>query len=446
MEFVAPVDQGDELASVAPRWHHTAVDAPTIPPPSVGPRPLDGIKVLDLTRVLAGPFATRILSDLGAEVVKVEPPEGDLSRAWGTVIGGQSGFFVQQNVGKRALCVNLRAEGGPELIQRLATHADIVIENFRPGIMDRFGLGYDELRQRNPALIMLSISGFGQRGPGRDRPAYASIVQAEMGLVERQATADGAAPTDPVLSIADTYAGLHGLVGVLAALHLRSQTGVGQHIDMAMLNSMTFTDDYAHHAMDESELVRLGGTLWETGFGSIVVAGTQQTLWADLARVGRVNDGLTRDVDLPTKIRVRGEILRDTLAQVNSTEELEALLDGSNTVWGRVKPFGEIFEEDVATERRVFTSVDNRAGGQRRVMEAPYHFSHAQAGARGPAPHRGEHNAEILRDWLGFDTQQIAVLAEQGVICRDDAAIAASESHREETGGANASSHAEGRS
>ena len=178
--------------------------------------PLEGLKVLDFSRVLAGPFAGRMLSDLGADVVKVEPPDGDVTRLWGKVIQGLPGYYHQQNAGKRNICMDLRADGAKELVFELVKEADILIENYRPDVMPRLGLGYDELKAVNPKLIMLSISGFGHGGPESHRPAYAPIVHAEAGLMYRQADRGGLPFNDLPLSVADTNASLHGLVGLLA--------------------------------------------------------------------------------------------------------------------------------------------------------------------------------------------------------------------------------------
>src|SRR5690242_20544433 len=200
---------------------------------------LNGVKVLDFTRVLAGPFASRILADLGADVVKIEPPEGDMTRLLGRKINGLSGYYTQQNVGKRSVCVDLMKPGAQGLMLRMAEKADIVLENYRPGVMASFGLGWDQLSAVNPRLIMMSISGFGQDGPERERASYAPIIHGEVGLLERQQFVDGTSgPRDFALSIADTYSGLHGVVGVLAALSYVQRTGIGQHVDMAMINAM----------------------------------------------------------------------------------------------------------------------------------------------------------------------------------------------------------------
>ncbi len=382
----------------------------------MAPAPLAGLRVLDFTRVVAGPFATRMMADLGADVVKVEPPDGDITRIWGDVRGGQSGFYVQQNAGKRNICVDLRADGATELLLRLAEVADVVIENFRPGIMDRYGLGYGALRAVNPSLIMLSVSGFGQASSQAGRAAYAPILHAESGLLARQAHFDQTAPTDPMLSIADTNAALHGLVAVLAALHLRTHTGLGQHIDLAMLNAMTVTDDYAHHALDGIPIRRLGGVVWPTGFGHLLIAANDQALWFLLQRGGRVADGLGPDASVAEKVETRRRVMVDWFAGFADRSALIAELDALNIAWGEVTPSAEVFDTELAQERRLSTLVDDRAGGQRRVTQSPYHFSQAVAGVAGPAPHRGEHNAAVLGDWLGLEPAGVEDLVASGTL------------------------------
>ncbi|MFB3105543.1 MAG: CaiB/BaiF CoA transferase family protein, partial [Pseudomonadales bacterium] len=215
--------------------------------------PLAHLKVLDFSRVLAGPFASRMLADLGADVVKVEPPDGDITRLWGRVIAGIPGFYHQQNAGKRNICIDLRADGAVELALELVRRADIVIENYRPDVMPRLGLGYAALQAVNPRIIMLSVSGFGQGGPESHRPAYAPIVHAEAGLLDRQARRGNIPVRDLPLSVADTNASLHGLAGILTAVIHREQTGVGQHIDIAMIDATIATDDQIHFDLEDSE-------------------------------------------------------------------------------------------------------------------------------------------------------------------------------------------------
>ena len=214
--------------------------------------PLDGIRILDMSRVLSGPYAGRMLSDLGADVLKVESPDGDVTRQIGKKVGDASGYYIQHNVGKRNVCIDLKKDGAAELIIALAQKADVVIENFRPGVMDRLGVGWDQLREANPKLIMLSISGYGRDGPERDRGGYAPLLHAETGLLARQSRVAGGAGADICISLGDTFASLHGTIAILAAINHVRNTGVGQHIDMAMLNALHATDDFANMILDDT--------------------------------------------------------------------------------------------------------------------------------------------------------------------------------------------------
>lgn len=196
--------------------------------------PYEGLRVLDLSQAIAGPYVGRVLADLGADVVKVEWPRGDVSDVFGRRIGGRSGLYTQMNAGKRGVTADLASAGGRELLRRLADRADVVVENFRTGVLERAGLGYRDLSATNPGVVVLSISGFGATSPERDRQAYAPVIHAESGLLARQSQLDGRPVTDVALALADTLAGLHGAVAVLAALALRRDTGAGQHIDLSM--------------------------------------------------------------------------------------------------------------------------------------------------------------------------------------------------------------------
>jgi len=380
--------------------------------------PLTGVRVLDLSRVLAGPFAGRMLADLGADVVKVEPPEGDITRGWGQVRHGLGGYYVQQNAGKRAVCVDLEAPGGTELVLRLAARADVLIENFRPHVMAQHGLGWERLSPLNPRLVMLSISGFGAASPEAHRPAYAPVLHAESGAVARQAELDGAPrTTDFVLSNADTNAGLHGLVAVLAALHLRERTGAGQHVDLAMLDAMLATDDYAHFALDEHEITRGGGEVWDAPGGPIMVTGDFRNLWRVLTGKLGVADPTPERASLGEKIRARRGAAAQFYASAFATRaELTAALDRAAIPWGDVRSVAEAFESPTARARESAVRVDDRAGGARRVVQSPYRFSNAPSGVAGVARYRGESNREVLTDWLGAGDDEISRLEAAGVL------------------------------
>ena len=373
--------------------------------------PLSGLKVLDFSRVLAGPFAGRMLSDLGADVVKVEPPDGDVTRLWGHVVGGLPGYYHQQNAGKRNICVDLRNVGAKALVLELVAEADILIENYRPDVMPRLGLGYDELSRANPRLIMLSISGFGQGGPESHRPAYAPIVHAEVGLMHRQAERAELPFSDLPLSVADTNASLHGLVGLLSAVIMRQQTGLGQHIDIAMIDATLATDDQVHYALEDSEASGpLRNDTWETGAGPILISADFRYLWHLLTGQMGVNDPTSKDTPLAEKIRIRREIVGEYLANLASWTEVEEAMAAMNLAWGRVRAPMTLRDQPTIAARKAIVDVDDRIGGTRPITQSPYRFSAARSGVRGPAPHRGEHNSAVLVDWLGKNPVQISQL------------------------------------
>src|SRR4051812_28206758 len=191
--------------------------------------PLAGVRVLDLSRVLSGPSCGKALADLGADVIKVEPPEGDLTRTARPRVGGVPVYFAQQNCGKRCISVDLHTDAGRDIVSELTTAVDVVLENFRPGVLDRLGIGYAAVRARNPRVVYCSISGYGQTGPMAGRRAYAPVMHAELGLMEFTARRLHAEPRAEAVSHADLYAGMQATVAILAALLQRDRTRVGQH-------------------------------------------------------------------------------------------------------------------------------------------------------------------------------------------------------------------------
>ena len=383
--------------------------------------PLAGLKVLDLSRVLAGPFAGRMLCDLGADVVKVEPPDGDITRLWGRVVANLPGYFSQQNAGKRNICIDLRAPGADALVHELVAAADILVENYRPDVMPRLGLGYETLRKINSRLIMLSISGFGQGGPESHRAAYAPIVHAEAGLLHRQAQRGGIPVTDLPLSVADTNAALHGLVGVLSAVIMRKRTGVGQHLDIAMLDATLATDDQVHYALENAEgSGPLANDIWETGAGSILISTDFRLLWKLLTTRLGVKDPTPEGADLATKIRLRRATVKARMAALNNLEEVEALMRDLNLAWGQVRDPATLPQQPTLMARGAIVQIDDRNGGTRPIIQSPYRFSAARSGVRGPAAHRGEHNSAVLADWLGKSPGDVAQLIESAVLLNSE--------------------------
>lgn len=386
--------------------------------------PLHGLRVLDFSRVLAGPFAGRMLSDLGADVVKIEPPDGDVTRLWGRDIAGLPGYYHQQNAGKRNICMDLRAPGAVDLVKDLVAKADIVIENYRPDVMPRLGLGYDTLKAVNPALIMLSISGFGQGGPESHRPAYAPIIHAEAGLMQRQANRGDIAVTDLPLSVADTNASLHGLVGLLSAVIMRQRTGKGQHIDIAMIDATFATDDQVHYAMEDSEdTAALPNDVWSTGAGPILLSADFRFLWVQLTKIMGVNDPTSKDTPLPEKIATRRGIVAEYMFALKDWTQVEDAMHAMDLAWGKVREPANVMKQPTLVARGAIVQMDDRAGGKRPLTQSPYRFSDASSGVRGPAPHRGEHNEEVLRQWLGHEDSQVSALAAAGILQHDETTL-----------------------
>lgn len=379
--------------------------------------PLENLKVLDFSRVLAGPFAGRMLADLGADVVKVEPPDGDVTRLWGHVIANIPGYYHQQNAGKRNICVDLRHPDARELILELARSADLVIENYRPDVMKRLGIDYEALSAVNPRLIMLSISGFGHDGPESHRPAYAPIVHAEAGLIDRSARRSESSHRDLPLSVADTNASLHGLVALLSAVIMRERTGRGQHIDIAMLDATMATDDQLHYDLEDSEHTGpLPSATWETGAGPILISADFRYLWKLLVEFFDMADPSTPDMVLTQKIAVRRAAINTFLAGLENWQAVEDAMNRMNLAWGQVRAASTLTSQPTVQARGSIAEVDDRAGGSRPITQSPYRFSDATSGVRGPAPHRGEHNVEILNDWLGRTPADAEKLEHSGVL------------------------------
>ena len=386
-----------------------------------GNYPLAGLKVLDFARVLAGPFAGRMLSDLGADVVKVEPPDGDITRLWGAEAATIRGYYHQQNAGKRNICVDLRASGAKDVISALVREADIVIENYRPDVMGRHGFDYEPLSKINPRLIMLSISGFGHNGPESRRPAYAAVIHAELGLISRQARRGEIPRRDLPLSVADTNAGLHGLVAILSAVIMRERTGQGQHIDMAMIDATLATDDQMQYDLEDSEVTGpIPPEVWETSVGPILISAEFKYIWYLLKNELGMPDPAGPDVTFDEKIRLRRAAANEWLQSFPDRDAMIAAMARLNLAWGDAREATDVRTQPTVAYRNSVVDIDDRAGGTRPIVQSPYRFSDAESGVRGPAPHRGEHNVTVLSDWCGIGEDRVQALLAEGVLLRDE--------------------------
>jgi CoA:oxalate CoA-transferase len=362
--------------------------------------PLDGVRVLDLSRALSGPLAGRILSDLGAEVVKVELAGADIAQGFGRKIHGRSGLYTQLNAGKRSVALDLRTDEGSATLLRLAQVCDIVVENFRPGVLDRLGIGWPQLSAVNPALLLLSISGFGQWGPQAQRQAYAPIIHAEAGLIGRQAEISGEPPADIAFALADSLAGLHGTIALLAALRLRDQTGLGQHIDLSMFEAMLATDDYTHYSLDDDLPGRPArGEVWQATGGPIMIASDRRHTWHQLTIHAGLRDP-DRRAPQQQRIAARAELIAAWIASFTDRNLLKQALTDADLAWADIRDPAAVLDQPTVTARGVVAMVDDGGGGQRPVIRMPYRFSRARAEPRGGAASTGEHTCDVLDRWL----------------------------------------------
>jgi CoA:oxalate CoA-transferase len=373
------------------------------------PAPLPPWRVLDMSQAISGPYAARMLSDLGADVLRIEGPRTDITDLFGVVTDGRAGMYAQMNAGKRNIGIDLAAEGAADLIRDLAAQADVLIENFRPGVMERLGLGYGRLSAVNPGLIMLSVSGFGAGGPDAGRRALAPVIHAESGLLARQAELDDRDPADLPLALADTLTGLHAAVAVLAALHQRAVTGRGQHIGLSMLAAVAASDDHAHAAIDGStEPYSSRGTIWQAPGGPLLIAAPPKHAWVMLSRRGLITDPAPPASDLDTKVRLRQQAIQDWMLQFDDRAALIAQLEGAGVAWAELRDSTNVFAAQAYS-----TAIP---GTSRRVAAMPYEFSAATATVRRGVARRGENNAEILTEWLGLDPADISALMDRGVL------------------------------
>jgi len=379
--------------------------------------PMAGLRVLDLSQAIAGPMIGRILADLGAEVVKVEWSNGDITNRFGPARGGITGLFLHMNAGKRGISVDRTAPGGTELLLQLAEQADVVIENFRPGVLDRWGLGYDVISARNPRVVMVSVSGFGRTSPESQRQAYAPVLHAEAGLVARQAKVDGMPMTDVAISLADEVAALHSSIAVLAALNMRHRTGTGQHIDLSMLEALIATDDHTSEAIDgRTDINDSRGYTWDVVGGPLLLAADPRTSWTRLSAHAGLTDPTPEGASLETKIANRRNAMQTWMQSFTDRDALKAALEKADIAWADVRDNATLFESASLRDGRAVQQVDDHAGGTRGVVRMPYRFSAAESAVRGAAPLRGQHNAPVLAEWLGASDDEIAALVERGVL------------------------------
>lgn len=393
-------------------------------------RPLDSIKVVDLTRVLSGPFCTMTLADLGAEVIKVEPPQGDDTRRWGPPFAsGESTYYLSINRNKQSIVLDLKSAPGQQALWDLIDRADIVIENFRPGTLDRLGFGWDAVHARYPRVIFVSISGYGQTGPLATLPGYDLIAQGEGGLMGVTGE-PGRPPVKVGFSIADLGAGMWAIIGTLAALRAREQTGVGERIDVSLLDTVVAWQTYlAENYLVAGEVARPLGSGHPTvapyqtfeasdGFFNLAVGNDGQ--WSRLCEIlDRVSSG-ERWYRAPEYARNAGRsVSRDVIAgQLNAIFRQRARVEWLQTFAeagipaGSVNSIAESFEHPQVRARGMVQHVEHPTIGQMSMVKVPLAFTLAETTPPTAPPLLGADTVAVLQA-LGYSPEQIAAVAQR---------------------------------
>jgi crotonobetainyl-CoA:carnitine CoA-transferase CaiB-like acyl-CoA transferase len=376
------------------------------------------VRVLDLSEVVAGPVVGRMLADLGADVIKLERPTGDITRTVAPEVDGQSVYFAQLNAGKRNIGIDLRNPASCRLLADLAEHVDVLLENFRPGVLAKRGLGATTLLARNPRLVYCSISGWGQTGPWSQRRAYAPLIHAETGLLELSARLRRRLPEQEVHVVADLNTGFFACSAILAALYQRTITGEGQHLDVAMADVALYSDDWA-----AADCVGAGDERFFDIWNHPVVTladGSHATLVGNRSRMfERFVDALGGDVatvcadprlaDFAARDDNRAlvdEVLGQLASNVRDFADLEARFEQAGLMAAPLRSVSELAATPWAREREAFRDL----GAGVRVPAAPWRSDRATIGVAAPAADRGAHTDEVLRDLLGLDDDAIARL------------------------------------
>ncbi len=377
--------------------------------------PLTGLKVLDLTRVVSGPFCTMLLADFGADVIKVEAPDGDPSRVTGIVGAGENPYFVNLNRNKRTITIDMKQERGKEIVRRMAQTADVLVENFRPGVMERLGLGYPVLSALNPALVYAAITGFGKTGPYKDRPAFDFIAQAMSGFMSLNG--DQTMPYLRVgIPISDTVAGLYAAFAILAALKERDRTGRGQEIQTAMVDGLISMFTFAAAAyFSTGQLPPRNGNdhmvvapygLFHASDGPIAIAPSTEKNWQQLCRFDTA--GKRREH--------RSEInaLVQAVIGGRTREEWINRLNQAGVPCGPVNNLAQAFSDpQVLHQEMVLRSL--QPGGPVCMPGFPVKLSNTPARLRKPSPQVGEHTVEVLRE-LGYPEEDIERLLQMNTV------------------------------
>ncbi|MCC7416885.1 MAG: CoA transferase [Acidobacteria bacterium] len=394
-------------------------------------KPLDGITILDLSRVLAGPYCTMMLADQGARVIKIEHPKaGDDTRGWGPpFLNGESAYFLSINSNKESLTLDFKQPEGRRLLDQLIAKADVVVENFRPGTLEKQGLGYQTLSALHPRLIFCSVSGFGQTGPRSREAGYDAVMQAEGGLMSVTGAADGP-PYRLGVPIADVTSGMFAASGVLLALYQREKTGRGQLVDVAMLDSVMslltyqggiyFATGQAPQRRGNRHPTIVPYEVFSASDGDFVVAAGNDELFRKFCEVAGLQSLATHERFSRNKGRVEGydeirPIIQEQLRTKTWKEWIDAL-KAAGVPCGGVRDLREVFDDPQVGPREMVDTIDHPKAGRIRVVNTPIKLSASTRRARTAPPTLGQHTDAVLSKDLGLTRDQIAALRAAGVV------------------------------
>jgi len=392
---------------------------------------LEGVVVLDLSRALAGPYCTLMLGDMGADIIKIEMPKGgDEARSWGPpFVEGESAYFLSVNRNKKSITLNLKHDRAKAIFKEMAAKADVVVENFRPGTMDKLGLGYDVLSQINPKIVYCAISGFGPDGPEADRPGYDLIAQG-MGGIMSFTGEPGGAPLKVGVSLGDITAGMFAAYGVMTALFYRERTGQGQLLDTSLFESQIaqltfqagryFTTGRSPEPMGNQHPLIAPYESFAAKDGFINIAVGNNNLWAAFCRVLGLEDYQNdpRFVDNPSRVQNRPELIKVIEEKTRSytVSELRAMMDQAGIPNGPVWKVGEVLTSAQALARDMVVDLDHPKAGRIKVIGLPVKMHKSPGRITLPPPLLGEHTEEILTSWLNISPEEFKELKTQGVV------------------------------
>lgn len=395
--------------------------------------PLDGIVVLDFSRVLAGPHCGRALADLGARVIKIEPPAGDLTRFCYPRRNSISSYFAQQNTGKDNISLDLTKPEATDIILGLVEHADVIIENFRPGVMKRLGLDYERLSAVRPELVYASSNGYGTGTSWEKRRAYAPVIGAETGLIKSQGDARDGRYFNDRHSHADVYTALELTIAVLAGLNHRHTTGRGQQVEVTMAQTMLYVNEHTHDALWDEQVPE--GVIrsfqpgdyqvLELGDGSSIIvsghpaeAGTFEYFMRAIGREDAIDDPRFADIASRRKnLATINQMLADHAKTIPDAVAYEEILSQHSLAVGQLRTVREFADSEWSVETGAIVEVSDRGDGVVKIPQAPWKFSDGpDVGIHGTPRYRGEDNHAVLNELLGLDDATLAQLEERGVL------------------------------